>query len=72
MRSKTDSGISIKWLSDSSNKEISRMIDIRQNDITANFGSGIEILSNHYSAHNIKINIAGNNINRNLKEGILI
>lgn len=72
MRSKNGSGININWLLDSNNKQISRFIEIRQCDLTANAGPGLEISSKKYSAHNIKIIIENNNIYRNLREGILI
>jgi hypothetical protein len=57
MRSKTASGLSINWLSDSNNKNISRIIDISHCDFTANAFAGIEIIGRQYAAHNIKISI---------------
>ena len=64
--------MNIRWLSDSIDKEISRVIDIKQNDFGFNYSCGIEIQGNVYSAHNLKIEIAKNFIYRNKKEGLLI
>jgi len=72
MRTKAASGISINWLSDSSHKEISRIVSITQSDIAQNNGVGIEIRSQRYSVHNIKVTIADSAIYRNMREGVSI
>ena len=72
IRTQINSGVNIRWLSDSIDKHISRVIDIQQNDFGLNYCCGIEIQGNIYAAHNLKIDISKNFIYRNKKEGLLI
>ena len=72
IRTQINSGLNIRWLSDSIDKHISRIIDISQNDFGLNYYCGIEIQGNYYSAHNIKVNISRNFIYRNKKEGVFV
>ena len=72
IRTQINSGLNIRWLSDSIEKHKSRIIDIKQNDFGVNYYCGIEIQGNCYSAHNIKINVSRNYIYRNKKEGMLL
>lgn len=43
IRTKINSGVNIRWLSDSIDKHISRVIDIQQNDFGHNNYCGIEV-----------------------------
>ena len=72
IRTQINSGVNIRWLSDSIDKHTSRVIDIQQNDFGFNQYCGVEIQGNAYSAHNLKIDISKNCIYRNKKEGLLI
>jgi len=43
IRTQINSGVNIRWLSDSIQKEVCRVIDIQQNDFGLNYCCGIEI-----------------------------
>ena len=43
IRTQINSGVNIRWLSDSIDKHVSRVIDIRQNDFGHNYYCGVEI-----------------------------
>jgi hypothetical protein len=65
-------GVFIDFLSESSDKEIIRKIDISSNDIYMNEGSGIEISSESFSAHNSSMELRGNKIRNNKRHGLLL